>query len=483
MTQPIENTPPPNDERVRVGPYELIAQLAVGGMARVYLARHTADGGLGRLYAIKVILEHMSSDPDFIRMLLDEAHVASCLQHHNIVPVLQQGTHGEEHFIVMDYIEGCTLGALLKRHPNERPAEHIVSVMIDVLCGLQAAHSAVDAQGRPMQVIHRDISPANVLLDLHGLARIADFGIAKARDRLTVTQPGLYKGRFSYSAPERLMGDGNVDHRVDVFSVGAMMWEALTGEPLFRGASQRDTIDRVLNMRILPPSRGRLHPHPGFDAICLKALSRDPDERYSSAGEMARDLRRAAARHGFLPDTTEVGKWVSTTFQKEFAARRELIHNAAAEQDDTSYFHRHHLREGQLVARADNVQVPQALPHAVAIGAEEGEGSPTKVENRAPISERPSGFRVAAGRFDSRRIAPTDPTEPSLVAPPPRRWIDSRWAFWLLILAALAMFSLFGPLSVAGHSRSRSEMVDRVRDVAAPYIDDVVSALRGKEAD
>lgn len=465
----------------RVGPYELIAQLAVGGMARVYLARHTADGGLGRLYAVKVILEHMAGDPDFVQMFHDEARVASRLRHHNIVGVLQQGKYGRKgHYVAMEYIEGCTFGALLRRHPQKRQPELIVSVLIDALHGLHAAHTAVDPQGRPMQVVHRDVSPANVLLDMHGLARISDFGIAKARDRLTKTQPGLYKGRFAYSAPERLVSSQPVDHRADIFSVGAMMWEALAGERLFLGDSQPDTIQRVLKMPIARPSRGRLHPPRCLDAVVLKALQRDPDDRYNTAGEMADDLQRVAAKHGLLCGTAEVGNWVTSTFGKELAASRELIEGSAKDAAETSYFQRDELD------LEDPTEQTWGVPTAVGLferssatkrarmprGGASNDGSQV-----VPVEEPTSGRRAIRKSMPAKRPANRSSDSAPLnlsLEPVPLRPIrtrssapSSKAGLWWVALMVIMLLFLLGPLSGAGESNGKP----RAKSSSAPLLE------------
>ena len=203
--------------------------------------------------------------------------------------------------------------------------------------------TATDPSGRSLGIIHRDVSPANILIDLHGLARIADFGIAKAADRRTQTQPGIYKGRYAYSAPERLMaagGTGAEDHRADIFSVGAIMWEALTGQPLFRGTSMADTIYRVTDMKVPKPSRTGLRPPKELDAICLKALARDPNKRYGSAAEMAKDLRLVAAKLGLDPHPELVGRWITPEIRNQVLAKRDLIHDISCEDSQTRTYRR-----------------------------------------------------------------------------------------------------------------------------------------------
>src|SRR5689334_3881475 len=212
-----------------LGRYELIGELARGGMGTVYLARNAGEGRFQRLFAIKVLHPHLASDTAFIDMLGDEAHIAARLHHPNVVPILDLGKEGDLHYVVMEYIEGPALSTLLKRSPDHRPPELVVAIVIDALEGIHAAHTLEDDEGKEIRLVHRDVSPPNILVGSDGIGRITDFGIAKAEARISSTRPGMRKGKLQYMSPEQIRDGDMVDHRTDIWAVGAVLWNALTG--------------------------------------------------------------------------------------------------------------------------------------------------------------------------------------------------------------------------------------------------------------
>jgi serine/threonine-protein kinase len=312
----------------RLGRYEILGSLGRGGMANVYLARTWGDAGFSRLFAVKVLHPHLAEDAAFVSMLLDEARIAARLHHPNVVPIVDLGSQDGSHYVVMDYVEGCPLSALLNKHHDERPPRVLVSIMLDALCGLHAAHTLTDDDGAPMNLVHRDVSPQNILVGVDGTAHITDFGVARAESRIGGTRPGQFKGKVAYMAPEQIRG-AHVDSRTDVFVAGAMLWSALTGCKLFSGESNAETMTNVLQKEIAPPSTVGLHPPAAFDAVVLRALERNPDDRFASAQEMEDALREAAVAAGALGTRREVGDWVKATFADELSARRTAIRAAA----------------------------------------------------------------------------------------------------------------------------------------------------------
>ena len=314
----------------RLGRYDIIGELARGGMGIVYLARHAGEAGFQRLFAIKVLHTHLAEDSSFVNMLHDEARIAARLHHPNVVPIVDIGTQDGLSYVVMEYVEGCTLAALLRKHPEGRPARLIVPVLIDALDGLHAAHTLRDDNGSQLNLVHRDVSPQNMLIGIDGASRITDFGIAKAETRVTATVPGTRKGKLAYMAPEQLLDDGaRIDRRADVFSAGAVLWNALTGLSLFRGESDAATLHNILYKPVPAPSTVGLKPPAIFDEVCMRALERDPDKRYDSALEMAEALRQVAIAHRALGSRGEVAQWVTSTFGPEFEERRKAIREAA----------------------------------------------------------------------------------------------------------------------------------------------------------
>ncbi len=322
------STPTPQVGRRSLGPYEIIAEIARGGMGVVYLCRRAGEAGFERLFAVKAMHPHLARDREFVAMLIDEARLAARIHHHNVASVLDLGVGEDGYFLAMPYVEGCSLAQLLARNRTYRPPSLIVPIVIGALNGLHAAHTVLDDDGREVGLIHRDVSPQNILVGVDGDARITDFGVAKARARISSTEPGFLKGKLCYAAPEMIERAAALDHRADVFAAGVVLWSALTGRSLFQGASDAETIHRVLTLDVPPPSRVGLAPPAIFDPIILRALARDPADRFASAAAMAAALRAAAIASGMLGAPTRVACWVRDTFAAEIDQRQRLIRDA-----------------------------------------------------------------------------------------------------------------------------------------------------------
>lgn len=314
----------------RFGSLEVIGKLATGGMATVYLCRLAGEAGFQRLFAVKALHPHLASDEAFVSMLMDEARIAARLHHPHAVSISDIGVQDGAHFLVMDYIEGCSVADMLRVQRSGSALGLFVRVMVDALNGLEAAHGLVDDHERPLGLIHRDVSPQNILIGTDGNGWITDFGIAKARARITSTQPGVFKGKICYLAPELLIPPHRYDHRVDIFAAGSVLWSMLTGRKLFQGETDAATAQNILREPIPSPSSVGWHPPRCFDDICLRALARDPDDRYPSAAELASDLRAAGIEAGVMASPLEVARWVKTTFQAELDARHEAIRRLSA---------------------------------------------------------------------------------------------------------------------------------------------------------
>ncbi len=305
----------------RLGRYELLVRIGKGGMASVYLARVRGAVGLRALHAIKVLHPSFSREKELVDMLLDEARIASRLDHPNVVRVTDAGTDTERAYVVMEYVDGPALDRLLRRSPGVRPPERIVPIAVDALRGLHAAHELSDEGGRPLELVHRDVTPGNVIVGTDGIGRITDFGIAKARARLTKTREGVVKGKAGYIAPEVLLGKP-IDRRADVFSMGVLLWNALTGETLFETEDLASTLRALLEREVPPPSLIGLAPPPIFDAPIMMALARDPDDRHESALEMAEALEDAMLVYGRGADPDAIGAWVREVFAEQLETRR-----------------------------------------------------------------------------------------------------------------------------------------------------------------
>lgn len=308
-----------------LGDYELIAELARGGMGRVFLARRQGEAGFERLYAIKVMHDHLADEPDAVIMLIDEAKIASKLHHPNVVPIVDIGNQDGNYFLVMDYVEGCSLSELFRKTKEQRPARRIVTLILDALRGLHAAHELTNDAGESLDLIHRDFSPQNLLVSIDGSCRVTDFGIAKASARLTHTRSTVQKGKISYMCPEQLTEELELDRRADLWAAGVVLWQALTGEHPFKSSSEAATIHAILERQVLPPSTVGLRPPKCFDKLCLKALSRNRESRFDTAQDMADELQRMAVRYDHLAPRSEVATWVGSSFEKKIKERKQLI--------------------------------------------------------------------------------------------------------------------------------------------------------------
>jgi serine/threonine-protein kinase len=302
--------------------YAIYEQFAVGGMASVHYGRMLGDGGFARTVAIKRLHPHLATDPEFMAMFLDESRLASRIQHPNVVSTLDAATVDGEAFIVMEYIHGESVAALARAARAEGmlpPPAVAASIACDVLHGLQAAHDARSETGEPLGIVHRDISPQNVLVGMDGVARVLDFGVARAAGRLHATRDGELKGKLGYMAPEHLQGRP-VDRRADVYAVGVVLWELLTGEALFTAETEGATVTRVLSETIRPPSSIVPSLPPDLDTVLLTSLSRTASRRFPNARAMA-----AAIEAAIVPARPNaVGEFV-----QEYAGRR-LEQRAAA---------------------------------------------------------------------------------------------------------------------------------------------------------
>lgn len=315
----------PDSEGRRIGRYVIYGELASGGMATVHLGRLVGPVGFSKTVAIKRLHAHLASEPDFVAMLIDEARLVSSINHPNVVGSLDVVYEADELLLVMDYIEGETLARLLvpsrKDTSLNPPGVGIVArVVIDVLSGLHAAHTAKTLGGQPLNIVHRDVSPQNIMVGVDGIARVLDFGIAKAEHRRHVTRPGHVKGKFAYMSPEQIRGQP-VDARTDVFAAGVVLWECLAKRRLFRLDGQDSNPDSVLTLPIFPPSHFESAISPALDSVVLRALSRDRNARFASAAEFAEALR--AVMEPASP--VEVGRWVTQAAKRGIANRSELL--------------------------------------------------------------------------------------------------------------------------------------------------------------
>jgi CRP-like cAMP-binding protein len=284
------------------GRYELLQLLAIGGMAEVFLAR-SRTGGIERRCVIKRVLPRYSTSRQFVSMFIDEARITIGLDHENIVRLFDFGQVDGAYFMALEYVEGCDLVDVLRAQKalgEGIPPPVAAYIARAILRGLHHAHALQDHRGRPMGIVHRDVSPQNVFLGFSGAVKIGDFGIADAKNKLTRTLHGTVKGKFSYMSPEQSKG-ALLDGRSDVWAVGVVLWEMLVAGRLFAGDSPVDTMSRVMEAPIVRPSEMRSSVPPALDGIVLKALERDLRKRYANAAQMANDLEAFLADYANAP--------------------------------------------------------------------------------------------------------------------------------------------------------------------------------------
>jgi hypothetical protein len=317
----------------KLGRYEVLARLASGGMAGVYVARAIGVAGFERLFAIKVLHPHLAHEEEFISMFLDEARLAARIRHPNVVPTIDiSDTPDAGFYLVMEYIEGDHLGALLQKAwklGKRLPFPVTLRVVVDALEGLAAAHNLTDESGRRLQLVHRDISPHNVMVSTDGVARITDFGVAKAEVRLSTTREGQFKGKLAYMAPEHA-SNGDADQRSDLFSMAIILWESLAGRRLFRAENHAATLNKICLEPI--PSLSSVDAGLAlFDPLLAKALARDPNDRFQSAEEFAEAVEEAAPMLGGLAKAREVAQLVREYAAEKLSRDSDLIRSAIAQ--------------------------------------------------------------------------------------------------------------------------------------------------------
>lgn len=279
--------------------YRITDKIDAGGMAEVYRGlAESAVGGIKKAVAIKRILPNLTRNKKFVSMFLDEARVSMHLQHANIVGVFDIGMADTAYFIVMEYVDGANLKTLiesLRRQGQRMSVAHTLYILMEVCKGLQYAHDAVDPEtGRELGIVHRDISPPNILVSKRGEVKLVDFGLAKATSQLESTDPGVVKGKFSYLSPEAASGK-EVDRRADIFAVGILLYELLTGKRLFYGETDYQTVELVRQAKVPPIAQQNVEVTAELEQIVRKALARDLNQRYQTAG----DLQEALAQYLF----------------------------------------------------------------------------------------------------------------------------------------------------------------------------------------
>lgn len=316
----------------QVGRYTLLDAIASGGMATVHLGRLSGTAGFSKTVAIKRLHPQFAESGEVVSMLVDEARLVARIAHPNVVPMLDVFADGSELYLVMEYVVGESLGRLL-RLVREReqlvPIPIATGILAGTLHGLHAAHEARSETGESLGIVHRDVSPQNIMVGTDGLSRVLDFGVAKARGRIQTTREGQVKGKLAYMAPEQVRS-GSVTRRSDVFSCAVVLWETLTCRRLFLGENEGHTLNKLLEAPIERPSRFVPGVSPELDALVMKGLSRDPDKRFATAREFALALERDAG----LAPAWEIGAWVELTAADSLGARARVVESVGTSASD-----------------------------------------------------------------------------------------------------------------------------------------------------
>ncbi|MGB5375851.1 MAG: serine/threonine-protein kinase [Polyangiales bacterium] len=315
----------------RIGRYKLCFELAAGGMATVYLARVDGAPGFEKLVALKRIHRHLAKEKRYVDMFLDEARIASRITHPNVCSVFDFGQADGEYYIAMEYLVGEPLSRLcgkVARNPAQRRHPllpiRMARVIADACEGLHAAHELKDANGELLHVVHRDISPSNLFVTFDGSVQVVDFGIASARHRIHHTATGQMKGTFAYMAPEQLAARP-IDRRVDIWSLGVSLWEMLALKRLFRRDTTANAVHAILYDELVPPSAHRPQVTEELDAIVMKALERDPKNRWQTTREMGRALREFLGAQSAIVGPAELSDWMNVVFPEGEARKSQLM--------------------------------------------------------------------------------------------------------------------------------------------------------------
>jgi serine/threonine-protein kinase len=413
----------PNDPARHLDRYELIGEIASGGMATVFLARRDGAGGFQRLVAIKRLHPHLAHQDEFVEMFLDEARLAAAIHHPHVVPILESENG---HYVVMEFIEGDTLAGIEARALARGvmiPRTVAVRIVLDALAGLHAAHQLKDGEGRLLGLVHRDCTPQNILVGSDGSSRLTDFGVARAASRLAITRSQTVKGKVAYLSPEQATA-GELDRRSDLFTMGIVLWEALAGRPLFLADNDSTTISRLLSGAI--PSVRQYAPDisPELDQVCARALQRNAARRYPTAAAMAEALESAARTSlGNAGSPGDVSRCVEMLIGTDLAAQRDAIRAWTAQNDPSPESRRRNSISEMLAGRATPVlEIPRPPPlpqSGMEAGLSSGDrGSAPSVAPGARSTPLPASAPPAAAAAPSVKPAVVAAV---IVAPKPPR--------------------------------------------------------------
>jgi serine/threonine protein kinase len=314
-------------EQQTLGRYKLLALLATGGMAEIHLARQAGIKGFERLVVVKKILPHLAAEEAFLEMFFDEARIASLLNHPNIVQIYDLGQEGDDYFMAMEYLEGESLSFMEREaRKKERYMSPAVAagIIAQVCDGLEYAHAFLNHEGQTMNIVHRDVSPQNIIVLFSGGVKLVDFGVAKAASQVHKTRAGSLKGKLSYLAPEQCLGKP-VDHRTDIFALGVVLWELLTRRRLFKRDNEGATLNAVMNEEIPGIRTIRRQVPVSLEAVAMRALEKSPEKRFQSAGEMGAALRDYLIKTGEAAGTAEIAAFINGALGERAKNKKSML--------------------------------------------------------------------------------------------------------------------------------------------------------------
>jgi eukaryotic-like serine/threonine-protein kinase len=407
---------------VRLGRYQIVDRIATGGMAEVYLAVHGELAGFRTPVVLKKVLPHLANNPQFIDMFLDEARIASMLDHPNVVRIYEVGRSGNEYFLAMELVQGKSLSAIFRRasEGTEGRIDPKIAafVVAQAAAGLNHAHNLTDPLGNPLGLVHRDVSPQNILLSFEGSVKVIDFGIARALGRITETQTGGMKGKFGYMSPEQARGE-DVDLRTDIFALGVVLWEAVTGRRLFQRENDLATMRALVYEPIPRPSTLADVP-PELESLIMRSLARNPKLRFTTARDLGLALERWVVGAGGA-SASDVSAMMKAYFSADHSSWQQTLRTAVNLPAITDADLAHTPGPAPPITKEAQTRTSRRWPLMFLGAAAVGAIAATFVfarPNAGPTTSPPSAASAGGTPATLPDVTPVAPPPPAVVDPP-----------------------------------------------------------------